>query len=174
MKPVTPMPPTTLVIREAQPDEHDELGRITHLAYLEVFGVSDLGEYGDELRDVAGRAADATILVAVDGGRLIGGVTYVSDATSSMAEWPDADTAGFRMLAVDPELQGSGAGRALTHACIDRARAEQRAAVVLHTTQYMERARAMYERLGFRRYQAVDIRFGSLDILGYRLELGGR
>ncbi len=162
-----------VTIREAQSHEHDDVGRITHDAYVEVFGTDDLGDYGDELRDVEGRARHATILVAEVDGRIVGGVTYVDDPTSPVAEWPDRDAAGFRMLAVDPASQGTGAGRALTHACLDRARAQGKAAVILHTTKYMERARQMYERLGFARYPALDIRYGSVDVLAYRLELDG-
>ncbi len=161
----------SFTIREARPDEHDEIARITLDAYALVFDTPQLGDYGDELSNVGGRARHATVLVAEAGGRVVGAVTYVDDAESPVAEWPDPDAAGFRMLAVEPAFQGSGAGRALTHACIARARDTGKAAVILHTTKYMQRARGMYERLGFVRYPAIDICYDGVDVLGYRLDL---
>ena len=137
-------------IRLARPDEYDEAGRFTVEAYRSLAGDVTLGGYEDELLAVADRAGDCVVLVAVDEfDTAFGGVTYVPGADTTMSEFTDPDAAGIRMLAVRPECQGSGAGRALTEACIARARAEGRSSVVLHSTPVMTVARAMYERLGF-------------------------
>jgi ribosomal protein S18 acetylase RimI-like enzyme len=74
-----------------------------------------------------------------------------------MSEFADPDAAGLRMLAVGPQFQGAGAGRALTEACIARARGEGRRRIVLHSTPVMEVARAMYERLGFVATPGLDL-----------------
>ncbi|MGZ4765711.1 MAG: GNAT family N-acetyltransferase, partial [Ilumatobacteraceae bacterium] len=50
---------------------------------------------------------------------------------------------------VAPGHQGSGVGRALTEACIERARRDGRRKIVLHSTELMKVARTMYEKLGF-------------------------
>lgn len=133
----------------ARPEEYEPLGEITVRAYTAIDpGV--LGEYMDELRDVAGRAAAAEVLVATDGdGLLLGGVTYVPGPSSAAAEFEEADAAGIRMLAVSPAAQGRGVGEALTVACIDRARAAGKAQVRLHSSDWMAAAHRLYERLGF-------------------------
>ena len=35
----------------------------------------------------------------------------------------------------------------------------------------LQRARLMYERLGFVRYHAIDHRHDTVEVIGYRLEL---
>jgi ribosomal protein S18 acetylase RimI-like enzyme len=76
------------------------------------------------------------------------------------------------MLAVDPRFQGRGAGAALMAACLDRARADGRHRLVLHTTADNAFARAMYERMGFRRDPARDWDPDpAVHLVGYELDL---
>jgi ribosomal protein S18 acetylase RimI-like enzyme len=161
-------------IRRIRADEHDALAALTVRAYRVVHGGVIDGLYVDDLLDVAGRAAAAEVLVAVDGdGTLLGGVTYVPDRSSQMAEFDDEDAASVRMLAVDPDLQGRGAGAALMAACLDRGRADGRKRLVLHTTDDNTFARAMYERMGFRRDPARDWQPDpAVRLVGYELDLG--
>jgi ribosomal protein S18 acetylase RimI-like enzyme len=55
------------------------------------------------------------------------------------------------MLGVHPDSRRRGVARALMQACFDRARAEGKTFVTLHTTEGMREARRMYEALGFER-----------------------
>lgn len=137
-------------IRRARPDEYDEVGALTVEAYRELVAGAPLGSYEDELRAVARRAVDCLVLVAVDDSdAILGAVTYVPGADTSMSEFADPDAAGIRMLAVRPRCQGGGAGRALTEECLSLARAAGRHRIVLHSTPVMTIARSMYQRLGF-------------------------
>lgn len=137
-------------IRPARPDEFDEVGQITVEAYRAIVDDALLDDYEDELRDVAARAADCAVLIAVDDrDTVVGAVTYVPGADTALSEFSDSDAAGIRMLAVRPERQGEGVGRALTEACISTARAASRSSIVLHSTPTMAVARGMYERMGF-------------------------
>jgi ribosomal protein S18 acetylase RimI-like enzyme len=52
-------------------------------------------------------------------------------------------------LAVDPEFEGRGAGRALMHALIELARERGGRRMTLRVFAPNERARRLYERLGF-------------------------
>jgi ribosomal protein S18 acetylase RimI-like enzyme len=166
-------PRSPLEIRPIRPDEHDALAAMTERAYRVIHGEVIDGLYVDDLLDVAGRAAAAEVLVAVDAdGTLLGGVTYVPDRTSAMAEFDDDDAASVRMLAVDPRFQGRGAGAALMAACLDRARADGRHRMVLHTTADNTFAREMYERMGFRRDPARDWEPDpAVQLVGYELDL---
>ncbi|MGI9022901.1 MAG: GNAT family N-acetyltransferase, partial [Acidimicrobiales bacterium] len=129
---------------------------------------------------VARRAALAVVLVAVDDhDRLLGGVTYVR-GPGPYFEWDGGhdnagpsgpqDSAGIRMLAVAPEARGRGVGTALVRACVDRARAEGRRRVWLHTTPEMTVAHRLYEREGFRRMPDADWT-GDLCLWAYALDL---
>jgi GNAT superfamily N-acetyltransferase len=167
-------------IRLVRPDEHERLAELSVSAYAAIIPPSakrDLDEYEAELRDVAGRAAGADVLVAVDAdGALLGGVTYVPDRSSPSAEFDDPDAAGIRMLAVDPSAQGRGVGEALTLACIDRAATAGRAQIVLHSTDWMAAAHRLYLRLGFQRDRSLDwkVEPGDFWLLGFRLRLDDR
>ena len=161
-------------IREATPDEYTEIGELTHRAYAALPDIGDLGWYGDQLRDIAGRAADATILVAVEAGRIVGDVTWVPHANSPAAEWDEADAAGFRMLAVDPSAQGQGVGEAMVKDMIERATALDKASVLLYTTDFMQSAQRLYRRLGFVRHPEIDLTIGRrnpVQVMGFRLGL---
>jgi ribosomal protein S18 acetylase RimI-like enzyme len=159
-------------VRPVRADEHAALGSLTRAAYAELFDDLDADGYGDELADVAGRAVEDVVLVAVDGAAVLGGVTYVPGVGSPRAEFADPDAAGIRMLAVDPAGQGRGAGRALVLACLERARAAGRLRVVLHTLPVMAAARHLYEDLGFVRDPSLDIPDPTVELLlAYRLEL---
>src|SRR5262245_49059329 len=117
---------TTLAyeIREIQPSEFEPLGDITVAAYE---GIDDELEpdYRRELRLVRRRARSCVVLVAVaSDGRLLGGATYIPRPGTPFSEVARDGEAEIRMLAVDPSAQGRGVGRALTTACLDRARAQ--------------------------------------------------
>ena len=81
------------------------------------------------------------------------------------------DAAGIRMLVVDEHARGRGVGRALTEACIERARASGLAEVVLHTTKPMRVAHEMYERMGFIRAPELDFGPEGFGVLCLRLQL---
>jgi ribosomal protein S18 acetylase RimI-like enzyme len=77
------------------------------------------------------------------------------------------------MLAVDTAARGRGAGTALAAACVVRARAEGRVAILLHSLPYMHAAQAIYARLGFMRRPDRDWEpEPGVRLLGFALPLG--
>lgn len=161
-------------IRPVAPAEYDELGTITVTAFETIEGAGDLGDYADVLRDVADRAEQAVVLVAVDDEReLLGGVTYVDHPANPYAEDLADGEVGIRMLAVAPNAQGRGVGRALTEACVRRARAEGAARVSLHSTPWMVVAHRLYQSLGFVRTPERDVDVSpDLRLMAFVLDLG--
>jgi predicted N-acetyltransferase YhbS len=164
-----------MTVRVAEPAEYEVLGELTVAAYRAVPGYVGEPDYEAELRDVGARAGavDTDVLVAVaDDGRVLGGVTYVASTASPQAEFHDPEGAGFRMLAVDPAAQGSGAGAALVTAVIDRARADRRRRVILHSTPWMTTAHGLYARRSFIRRPDLDwTPVPGIDLWGFVLEL---
>jgi GNAT superfamily N-acetyltransferase len=162
-------------IREARPEEYDQVGELTYDAYAALGDAVYPGWYGDRLRDVASRAGDAVVLVAIDDGTITGNVTYVEDASSSSAEFTDPHAAGMRMLAVAASAQGRGVGRALVSEVLARAERAGKERVVLHTTDFMPAARKLYSEMGFVRDRTIDFEPApGTRLLGYRYEFGGQ
>ncbi|MGC9960928.1 MAG: GNAT family N-acetyltransferase [Acidimicrobiales bacterium] len=145
-----------MTIRLARPEEFEAVGEITVQAYLSGRD-TELGDYELTLRDVAGRAADCSVLVALDDrDEVVGAVTYVPGPDTVMSGFSDSEAAGIRVLAVRPDAQRSGIGRTLTEACLDQARADGHPRVILHSTEAMATARRLYEKIGFERRPELD------------------
>jgi ribosomal protein S18 acetylase RimI-like enzyme len=76
-----------------------------------------------------------------------------------------------RLLAVAPEARGQGIGTALMKECIRRARQGGAACLNLHTTDMMQVAIRMYERMGFVRAPELDFHPDpNVTVKAYRLE----
>ena len=161
----------TIEIREARPDEYEEAGVVTANAYREFFSETDPHSYLEEIADVAGRARRTTVLVAMDGDRIIGSATLELDGRTSEDAGPLApDEAHIRMLGVDPEVRRAGVGKQLMAACEARARAAGRTRMTLHTTTLMRAAREMYAWLGYERSEDRVFPDGFV-LLGYTKQL---
>lgn len=160
-----------VLVRLARPEEYEAIGNLVADAYRDEGFVH--GVYLDVLRNAARRATEAELLVAIDReDQIAGTITYAAGGT------PFADVAGpgeaeFRMLAVAPETRGQGVGERLVLACIERARAQGRARLVISTQAEMEIAHRLYERLGFVRAPKRDWSpEPGVQLRVYRLDLG--
>jgi ribosomal protein S18 acetylase RimI-like enzyme len=146
-------------VREAIPAEFADAGRVTAEAYREFVrpGDDDWERYLLRIADVASRAGDTTIMVAVEDGRVLGSLTLelegrVRDGDQERRPL-DPGEAHIRMLGVDPAARSRGVARALMEGSEARARAAGKTFITLHTTLRMRAAQAMYERLGYRRLE---------------------
>lgn len=166
-------------IRPVRVEEYEAVAALTVAAYDTIDGLP-LGDYREVLRNVAVRATDSVVLVAVTtDDALLGAVTYIPDCERITAEFDDPAAAGIRFLAVDPNARHAGVGAALVRACLARARSDRRHRVVLHTTTWMSSAQRLYARLGFHREPSLDFTVGAdeddldggVDLLGYAYEL---
>jgi len=161
-------------IRPVGPAEHAAVAGMTVAVYEQALGEVLTDDYRVILSDVDDRAANASVLVAVDpadGQTLLGSVTYVP-GPGPYAEFDSADEAGIRMLVVAPLAQRRGVGTALVVACVNEARRARKARITLHTTPAMTGAQRLYEGLGFRRAPERDwIPEPGVALLGYVLDL---
>lgn len=147
-------------------DEYEQAGAIVRRAYEA--GGDYQGDYLNDLADVAGRPEGTVVLVAIEDGRLVGCVTYVASMSSPYAEFDAADGAGIRMLGVDPTAHGRGVGTALTRACMERAVADGRGVIVLHTARAESSATRLYDRLGFERAPELDTTGPGVELTARR------
>lgn len=163
-----------VTIREAVRGEYEETGRLTQRAYAEYARPGDplWNDYFNMLADVAGRAAFATVLVAVAGERVVGTATVELDQMIGGSGDLDPGQANFRALAVDPAARGCGVGRRLVEACVQVARRAGKDRATLHTTDQMATAQRIYRSLGFQRDPSRDIELHrDLALRAFRLPL---
>jgi ribosomal protein S18 acetylase RimI-like enzyme len=151
----------SFIVRVAEPTEYAEAGRITADAYC----ADDLlrrtdevidRDYEAELMDATRRAREAELLVAVDGGQVLGSVTWCPPPSPWRELATRPDQAEFRMLSVAVAGRRRGVGRALVATCLDRARAAGMREVLLSSLPQMTAAHALYEEFGFVRAPELD------------------
>lgn len=147
--------PVTIEIRPVRPEEQEEAGKVTALAYREFVRPGDQSweEYLDYIADVAGRVDRTRVLVAVEEGHILGSATL--ELVGRVEEEDDGplapDEAHIRMLGTHPDARRRGVARMLMDACVEEAGKAGKARMTLHTTKRMKAAQAMYESLGFTR-----------------------
>lgn len=81
-----------------------------------------------------------------------------------------ADWSYIRMVGVNPKYRGKGIARILTLQCINLARESDEKVVALHTSEFMDVARRIYERLGFIRVREIEPIYGKRYWL-YKLDI---
>ena len=166
-----------LHIRDAREGDRDAIRDVTLSAFQEY--AARMPAHWEEYRQgILSRLADvkpAEQIVAERDGVLVGAVLlFPAGAVFSTPNrspitlaWPEA-----RLLAVAPAARGQGVGTALMRECVRRARRSGAAALTLHTSDVMQAALRMYERMGFVRAPELDIHPAKdLTIRGYRLNL---
>jgi ribosomal protein S18 acetylase RimI-like enzyme len=79
------------------------------------------------------------------------------------------DTAYIRMVGVNPSYRGRGIAKQLTQQCIAHTKQNGETGLELHTSEFMEVARHLYESLGFERVKELSPIFGKRYWL-YRLK----
>ncbi|MDP8969585.1 MAG: GNAT family N-acetyltransferase [Actinomycetota bacterium] len=145
-------------IRDARASEIRELAALLASCFAEYGRRLPPGiwnAYRAEIGNLEERRAVSELIVASDGARLVGTVTFFPDATFDAHGWPQG-ASSLRLLAVDPAFRGMGIGRLLIEECRRRARALQVRSLGLHTADVMAAGIKLYERMGFVRAPLLD------------------
>lgn len=162
---------TRLTVREIESSDHPRVGRLLVDAYDAVGRFTD--EYRNFLADPARWVPGATaVFVAERHGEVHGVVAFTRPGDEEFEDMrPPVADAGFRFLAVDPDSQRTGTGRALVRECIDEARRHGARRIVVHSMWFMTGAHHLYEREGFARRPDLDVRFPSGVGYAFQLDL---
>lgn len=165
-------------IRNARPEEFEEIGKLMVRVYSQLEGFPNENEQPNYYKMLANigdltNKPETELLVAVSAdNKIAGGVVYFSDMQyygSGGTATKEKNAAGFRLLAVDPSTRGSGIGKLLTNECIRKAKDKKLQQMVIHTTRAMQTAWKMYEKIGFNREEDLDFMQGELPVFGFRL-----
>lgn len=134
-----------LTILQAETGKNLELARNIFKEYAASLDFDlDFQDFEEELSDLPGQYAspEGCLLVAMYGDRPAGciGLRKISHGICEM-----------KRLYVKPQFRGLGIGRALAEAIIEEARQIKYARMRLDTVPSMEKARALYVSLGFKK-----------------------
>jgi ribosomal protein S18 acetylase RimI-like enzyme len=167
-------------IRNADPSEFEEIGRLMVTVYSQLDGFPKENEQPDYFRALANVGAftskpDTALLVAVsEENKIAGALVYFDNMIyygSGGTATKEKNASGFRLLAVDPSSRGQGVGRMLAGECVRRAREKGNQELIIHTTMAMQTAWRMYENMGFKRSADLDFKQGDFPVYGFRLSV---
>jgi len=111
------------------------------------------------LRNIAERAETAEFMICRSGNDIIGSVAYCPAGKGDSAIFKP-DMASILLLAVHPQYRGQGIAKALTLACISRARNDKASSIGLFTSELMQSAQHIYRSLGFEQESDLPKRYG--------------
>ena len=166
------MESTNILIRRARPEDDEAIGEVLVAGYVTAYAkkmphvvVGD--QRKADLRDVAAKRAQATVLVAEVDGRVAGTVAIWPAGSPHGEAWlPGA--ADLRHLAVDPELQGRGLARPLLDEAERIVREEWRAAAIcLHVRKGNQGVARLYMSRGYVRDPSGDLSYPTVELEAY-------
>jgi ribosomal protein S18 acetylase RimI-like enzyme len=67
----------------------------------------------------------------------------------------------IRMMGVHPEYSNNGIAKELAKMCLGHARETNETTMALHTSEFMDAARHVYERMGFTKLRQIDDFYGK-------------
>ena len=165
-----------LKIRGARSEDRDAARKITLSAFQQYAALMPPPRwegYRENILATLTEVAPAQHIVAEKEGVILGSVLLYPPGTAfSTPDEGPLTCPEVRLLAVAPEARGQGIGTALMKECIRRTRRLGAGCLNLHTTDMMQVAMRMYERMGFVRAPELDFHPDpSITVKAYRLEL---
>jgi GNAT superfamily N-acetyltransferase len=137
------------VIRPYQADDADGVNAVARAAFAQYrHDYDEWPSFIDGIGRMAALASEGDLLVAEQGGTVVGAVLHIAPGRPRSPIFP-IEWSTIRMLVVAPEARGQGIGRRLMAACLRHARDVGAPEVGLHTSPLMATALRMYEAIGF-------------------------
>ena len=163
-----------LVFREGNIDDKEQLREIALASYGEFkkeLTHENWNEFRSNLTSVESYAnilKIAKCFVCETAGKIIGVAYFVPSGNPT--DIFESSWSYLRMVGVHPDYQGNGIGNKLTQECIEFAKQSNEQIIALHTSEFMDSARSIYEKLGFKKIRELKPIFGKKYWL-YQMEL---
>ena len=103
--------------------------------------------------------AKATCFVCTNADTVIG-MAYIMPSGNPTPIF-QADWSYIRLVAIHPDHAGKGIAKALTRKCLDHATQAGEHTIALHTSEFMNAARHIYEGFGFKQLKEIEPLFGK-------------
>ncbi|WNC15949.1 GNAT family N-acetyltransferase [Brevibacillus brevis] len=166
---------TCLTIRDATSRDREQLEKHLIEAYQQyerLMSPARWERYKEEMKMSAAGERAIAFLVAESGDRIVGSVQLFASSEEAYGR-PELEIHSpiIRFLAVSPQARGQGIAVRLIRESVLRSRAAGADTLHLHTTDMMEAAVQLYERLGFKRAQDKDFFNGEAHVKSYWLDL---
>ena len=110
----------------------------------------------------------ANCFVCIENDKIIG-VAYLIPS-GNPTDLFKSDWSYIRKVAVNPKNRGQAIAKSLTQMCIDFAKQNNEKTIALHTSEFMDAARHIYESIGFKVLKEISPIFGKKYWL-YTLDL---
>lgn len=159
--------------RAAGPEDQPalkDLCLISYARYKDVLGENWKGMEANILNDNVYKQLlqNARCFVCERGKELAGMVFLIPNGNPT--EIFPADCCYIRLLGVDPAHKGQGIGRKLMQMCIAAAKEAGEKTMLLHTSEFQNTARHMYEDMGFELEREIGLHYDKKYFL-YKLNL---
>jgi len=136
-------------IKDFQPTDAEVVNALALSAFAQYKAqYKDWDVFSQNIQKMSLLSGIGEIILAEEDGEICGAVAYIGPHRPK-AEFFDSSWPIIRMLVVNPNNRGKGAGRSLTNACVERAKRDKSSVIALHTSPIMEVALNMYLRMGF-------------------------
>jgi ribosomal protein S18 acetylase RimI-like enzyme len=165
----------SIVVREARPDDDAAVGEILVSGYLTRYAqkmpeVVLTDRRKEELRDVASKRKEASVLVLELDGKVVGTVAlWVPGSPRSEAWLPEAWD--LRHLAFDPAVHGRGLSAPLLDGAEQMARASGARFICLHVRRGNKGVARLYMARGYERDPRGDLELPEVLLDAYFLRL---
>jgi ribosomal protein S18 acetylase RimI-like enzyme len=103
---------------------------------------------------------NAVSFVCENGTSEIIGMSFLV-ASGNPTDIYDEDQCYIRFVTVSDKYKGFKLGQKLTEACIEFAKNSGEKKIALHTAEFMDKARYIYEKLGFEILKEIEPRYGK-------------
>ena len=158
-------------------------GKLSDLKHLQSLGLKAYGQFESVLGEeewkkmAAGCGAENTYLNLLNIAQcfvcvkkeMIIGMAFLIPKGNPFSFF-EAGWSYIRLVGVDPDFEGQGIGKTLTQQCIQFAKESGEKIVALHTSEFQNAARHIYESLGFKRLRELEPIFNKKYFL-YTLNL---
>jgi ribosomal protein S18 acetylase RimI-like enzyme len=150
--------------REARPEELDKLQELGLLAYSQYKTILGEGwttmERNLKNHEVwTGLMNKSTVFICEDYNKTVGMAFFIPSGHAD--DIYEAQWCQVRMVGIHPDYSGKGIAKKLMDLCITEARNRNEKTMALHTSEFMDAARHIYEKLGFTILKEISPRFGK-------------
>ncbi|WP_336770843.1 GNAT family N-acetyltransferase [Paenibacillus sp. MMO-58] len=162
-----------VLVREATAEDRDAVRDVlldAYGQYANTLSEERWEQYKENIVAAASAGATKNRLVAELDGRIVGSV-FLFESSEQAYGYVGIHTPIIRLLAVSQEARGHGVATQLIRESAGIALASGAELLHLHTSDMMDSAVRLYERLGFERAKEFDVKNGETLVKSYRLRL---